>query len=76
MRLPWDPMTGPERRLLRRDRKLNGLHAVAIKGPLAQAREFALAEDLPSARNARGDAEALAQERGRGQYGGGLVGSS
>jgi hypothetical protein len=74
MRLPWHPTTAPERNLPRRGRKLNGVHAVAIKQQLARAKAFALAEDLASALDALGDAEALAQELGRDTNRAGLAG--
>ena len=54
MRLPWEPTTAPERRLLRRGRRRNGVHAVAMQRPLAWAKDFALAEDLASALDALG----------------------
>ena len=74
MRLPWEPTTAPERRLLRRGRRRNGVHAVAMQRQLAWAKDFALAEDLASALDALGDAEALAQELGRDVGGAAIAG--
>ncbi len=61
MRFPWG-------------RKLNGVHAAAMRRHLAWARDFALAGDLASALDALGDAGALAQELGREVDGAGIAG--
>jgi hypothetical protein len=74
MQLPWELTTVPKHRLLRRGRKLNGVHAVAMRRQLAWAEEFAQAGDLASALDALGDAGALAQELGRDLDGAGIAG--
>ena len=49
MRLAWEPTMAPERRLLRRGRKRNRVHAAAMQRQLAWAKEFVSAGDLASA---------------------------
>lgn len=74
MRSPWEPITRSAGRLLRRARKTDGVHAVAMQRQLAWVEDFALAGDLASALEALGDARALARELGRELDAGGIAG--